>query len=179
MNEINEDLFEQFYKPTYNEIKILIINLTDVELSEKIQKLEETALRAKAALRAAKDTQRERRAKLTVSQQDWLETNRTPTQSDSDAVTAVNRRRQRMSEADKIRLRLEKAGIPEDTIKQMMRNIEASVTDKQMKAIEADTRKLDKPAAVDKQNPAMDKDTKAEWQKSISAEPFDPTKLFG
>ena len=112
---------------------------------------------------AADDELRERKAKK--GNKEWL---LTPTEHDvsvSDAMNAVKTRTVRMSKMDKMKQQLLAAGIDEETVKEMVRNLELKATDKNVKTITFEKQTTKMTAVQVKIKPNGD------------ATPFDPSNL--
>lgn len=159
----DEELFAKFY----NHEKLLVKDMDISGLREHREELQKIAFEAKARLVAADDEARERKAK--TSNKEWLVTDTTQPYDVSQAINVVKKRADRMSKMDKLREQLQKAGIDEATIKEMVRNLETKATDSKLKTVT-----FHKPAdeiAVVQVKPADNGDTK---------EPFNPSNLkFG
>jgi hypothetical protein len=123
-----EELFAKFY----NQEKILVKDMDVTTLREHRDELSKIAFEAKARLVAADDETRERGSK--TKNKEWLVTTDT-SQSSTDAINAVQARAKRLSKMDKIQKDLLAAGIDEETVKEMVRNLERKATEKQVKTI--------------------------------------------
>ena len=157
---------EQLFATYYNRGKILVKDMDDTQLREHIISLRQIATEAKATLLAADDENRERVAKRTSKGKEWLLTV-DDSQSASDLINVVEKRKARMSKMDKLREQLLNANIDEATVNEMVKNLERKATDQKLKTVT-----FKKPSTEDS---AIQVKPKPE----ISAEPFDPTKLFG
>lgn len=124
----NEELFAKFY----NHEKILVKDMDIAQLREHREELSKIAFEAKARVVSNDDELRERQAK--TSNKQWLVTDDT-SQVATDAINAVKVRKARMSQMDKMREQLLKAGIDEDTVKTMIGNLEKKATEKNLKTI--------------------------------------------
>jgi len=122
-----EELFARFY----NHERILVKDINDIQLREHREELSKISFEAKARLVSADDETRERKAK--TSNKEWLLT--TADVVSTDAINAVKVRKERMSKMDKMKEQLLKAGIDEDTVKEMIRNLESKATEKNVKTI--------------------------------------------
>lgn len=129
----NNDSQEEKYTKLYSRAKLLVQDMTSEQLIDHIEQLEDIAFTAKINLRAAHDKKREDDAKK--RSKEWITTSERPDQSVTDAISNVKVRAQRLSKLDKMRNQLRAAGIDEDTIKEMMKSMEARATEKQVKAI--------------------------------------------
>ena len=124
-----EELFAKFY----NHEKVLVKDMDHIQLREHRDELQKIAFEAKARLVAADDETRERKAK--TSNKEWLVTDTKPDYDVSAAINVVKTRKERMSKMDKLRDQLEKAGIEEATINEMVRNLEGKATNSKLKTI--------------------------------------------
>lgn len=155
-----EELFSKFY----NHEKLLVASMDVATLREHREELSKIAFEAKARLVAADDETRERKAKAGAGKE-WL----VSTNSDvvtSDAINAVKVRAARMSKMDKLKQQLLSAGIAEETVKEMVANMERKATDKNLKTVT-----FNKPST----------ELTAVTVKTTNTEPvkpFDPTSLF-
>jgi Cft2 family RNA processing exonuclease len=136
---------EQLYAEFYNKGKVLVVDMDMTALREHREKLAQIAFEAKATLAAADDELRERSAKS--KKKEWLITPTEQNQSTTDAINAVQVRKKRMSQIDKMRLQLEKAGIDAETIKVMLSNLERKATEDNLKTVTF-TKTVTEPAAV-------------------------------
>lgn len=157
----NEELFAKYY----NRGKVLVKDLDDTSLREHRESLRKTATEAKASLMAADDEIRERNAGKKSKDKEWLVSVDTDRAS-SDAINAVNARKSRMSKMDKLREQLLSAGISEETVKEMIRDLERKATEKNLKTITF-TKPVSEVSAIQVQNK----------KEEVSSEPFDPSKL--
>lgn len=123
-----EELFSKFY----NQEKILVKDMDRDQLRTHRDELSIIAFEAKARLGAIDDEARERNK--SVKNKDWLITTDT-TDLSRDAINAPKIRQARMSKMDKLRDQLLAAGLDEDTVKQMMRDLETKATEKDANAI--------------------------------------------
>jgi len=161
-----EELFSKFY----NQEKILVKDMDTIQLREHREELATIAFEAKARLVATDDEGRERAAK-NGKNKDWLTTADTG-QVDNDAINAVKVRTARLSKMDKLRNQLLAAGIDEDTVKEMVKNLERKATEKDVKAITFNKPSVEQAVvtvAVNK--PVVNGDS--------NKEPFNPSSLFG
>jgi len=124
-----EELFAKFY----NHEKVLVKDMDHIQLREHREQLQTIAFEAKARLVAADDETRERKAK--TSNKEWLVTDTTQPYDVSAAINVVKTRQARMSKMDKLRDQLQKAGIDEATIKEMVGNLEKKATDSKLKTV--------------------------------------------
>jgi len=124
-----EELFAKFY----NHEKVLVKDMDHIVLREHREQLQTIAFEAKARLVAADDETRERKAK--TSNKEWLVTDTTQPYDVSAAINVVKTRQARMSKMDKLRDQLQKAGIDEATIKEMVGNLEKKATDSKLKTV--------------------------------------------
>lgn len=102
----NEDKFAQFF----NNETLLIASMSEIERIEHIQELEEIAFEAKARLTAAKNYDRDQKAKKRLGGE-WTISPTEPDQTVTDSIKKVELRRQRMTKLDKTKARLIAAGI--------------------------------------------------------------------
>ena len=124
-----EELFARFY----NEEKILVKDMNSAELREHREILSKIAFEAKAKLGAVDDIQRERNAK--TKNKEFILTDNSVRQSDSDSLNAPKIRAARMSQVDKMRQSLEKLGfMDEATINEVVANMEKRGTDSAVKS---------------------------------------------
>jgi len=124
-----EELFAKFYGSE----KVLVKDMDIAQLREHIEELSQIVYEAKARLVAAGDEDKERRAK--TKNKDWLVTADTSIAATSDAINVVKIRTSRMSKMDKIRASLLTVGIDEETVNEMVRNMERKATEKDLKTI--------------------------------------------
>ena len=124
-----EELFAKFY----NHEKVLVKDMDHIQLKEHREQLQTIAFEAKARLVAADDESRERKAKTT--NKDWLSTDTTQPYDVSQSINIVKTRQARMTKMDKLRDQLQKAGIDEATIKEMVGNLEKKATDTKLKTV--------------------------------------------
>ena len=125
---------EELYAKFYNKSRIQVAAMTDIELHEHIDLLQQIAFEAKANLQGAMDERRERNAKKVGKE--WLVSNDRAVQTNvSDAIKVVEKRKARMSKMDKLEKQLRDAGLDESTIREMTRNLEAKATDSTLKTI--------------------------------------------
>jgi len=156
----NEELFAKYY----NRGKILVKDMDDTSLREHRASLQEIAVEAKATLLAADDEIRERSAKKRGKDKEWLVSVDTDhSQATADALNNIKTRTQRLSKIDKIRRDLLATGIDEDTVNEMVRNMERKATEQNLKAISFNKPKIEQPVVIVKDN---------------NKAPFDPSKLF-
>lgn len=124
----DEELFKEFY----NHEAILIKDMDLLTLREHREKMAHIAFEAKARL--TKDDDEIRAKAASTKGKAWLVTS-DDTINVSDAINAVKTRSVRMSKMDKLKKQLESAGIDDDTIKEMIGNMERKATDKNVQAI--------------------------------------------
>lgn len=124
---------EELFAKLYNHQKVLVKDMDHIQIREHREELQQIAFEAKARLSATDDELRERKAK--TNNKEWLVTDTTPNINVSESINAVKLRTVRMSKMDKIRAGLKDAGIEEDTIKEMVRNLEQRATNKDLKTI--------------------------------------------
>lgn len=119
-----EELFAKFY----NEEKVLVMDMSIPELREHRDILSKIAFEAKAKLGAVDDVQRERNAK--TKNKEFILTDASIRQTDSDALNAPKIRAARMNKIDKMRADLEKLGyLDDETINEMIRKMEKKGTE--------------------------------------------------
>lgn len=128
--EQTKDRFIEFYA----ERKPQVAELSDADLQQTIEQLEELCLEAKANLRAAHDERAERRAKASNSQRSWLVSDKIPDQTVSDAISAVKVRKERMSKGDKLIEQLKAAGLDTEFIQSAERKLKTVPDSKLNKA---------------------------------------------
>lgn len=131
--ELNMTPQEELFAKFYNHEKILVKDMDHIQLKEHRDELQKIAFEAKARLVAADDENRERKAK--ASNKEWLVTDAKPDYDVSNAINVVKTRAARMSKMDKLREQLQKAGIEEATIKEMIGNLEKKATDGKLKTV--------------------------------------------
>lgn len=118
----NEDQLKELHARFFNnEATEIVPNMELEQLSAHIQELEMIAFEAKTRLQAATQNKRERVAKLRLAEREKLISN--PDISGSDAITAVGKRKERLSKADKLKQTLGALGISTDDMKSIMGNI--------------------------------------------------------
>lgn len=165
MADSTEDLFVKFY----NHEKILIKDMDIATLRQHREELSKVAYEAKARLTAADDELRERKAKDPKAP--WLiSTNDNP--SVSDAISTVKTRAARMSKMDKLRQQLRDSGIDDDTVDDMIKNLERKATEKNLKSVNFPDKK---PVVIEK--PSVEQSVVMVEVKE--SKPFDPSSLFG
>lgn len=125
-----EELFHNYYARG----KVLVKDMDDTSLREHREQLRLIATEAKAQLLAADDEIRERSAKKSLKDKEWLATVDT-SQSVSDAINVVEKRKARMSKMDKLRQQLIDAGLDDDTVKATIAGLERRATDTSLKAV--------------------------------------------
>jgi len=131
----NEELFATYY----NRGKILVKDMDDTALREHREQLRQIATEAKAQLLASDDEIRERQARKGPKQ--WLVTTDT-SQSVSDAINVVEKRRARMTKMDKLRQQLVDIGIEDSIIKETIGNLERKATESSLKSISFGKKKI-------------------------------------
>lgn len=109
MNE-KELLFSEFFNKAMKDITVSGMTIHD--LTVWIEELEKTVLEGKATLQAAHQSKREKIANLSESDRDKLLSSNPPLVS--DALSAVKKRKERMSKADKLHESLIAAGMSEE-----------------------------------------------------------------
>lgn len=124
---------EELYAKFYNMGKVLVVDMDTIQLREHIETLSQIAFEAKATLAAAHDELRERKAKTT--KREWTLTPTGPDANVTDAINAVKIRKDRMSKMDRLALQLRGAGIDEETVKEMVTNLERKATEKSLKTV--------------------------------------------
>jgi len=160
-----ELLFAKFY----NNEKVLVKDMDDIQLREHREELRTIAFEAKARAVAADDEDRERKSK--TKNKEWLLSPTESNQATSDAINAVTQRASRMSKLDKMRKQLLNTGIDEDTVNEMMANLEKKATEKAVKTVTFQKTTVETSAVTVQANkPETNGDSK----------PFDPGSLsFG
>jgi len=159
-----EELFSKFY----NQEKILVKDMDDVMLRDHRNELSQIAFEAKARLIATDDEGRERSSKSSKGKE-WL-IPADGSQVNTDAIAVVKTRAARMNKIEKLRKQLEEAGLDDETVNEMVKNLERKATEKDVKAIT-----FNKPTV--EQSIVM-----VDVKKEINDEPraaFDPSSLFG
>lgn len=113
----NEDKFAQFF----NAESVLVSAMTDAELIDHIDELQEIAFEAKARLTSAKTNQRDRTAKKRLGGE-WTITPTDPSSVDaaSEVINKVELRAKRMTKLDKTRAKLEALGLSDKEVDQMI-----------------------------------------------------------
>lgn len=161
---------EELYSKFYNRGKLFVKDMDATQLREHRDKLSEIVLEAKATLASADDELRERKAKTT--KKEWLLTPNQPEAVTTDAINAVKVRKERMSKIDKMKAQLLSAGIDEETVKEMISNLERKATESNLKAISFKTTVVeDAIVFVNKEKVIAVEEPK---------QPFDPSTLkFG
>lgn len=124
---------EELYAKFYNHERICVQDMDHIELQTHIEELQKIAFEAKARVQSATDKRREDNAK--ISKKEWLVSDDRPDVNVSDAINVVKKRQERMSKMDKIQKQLRDAGIDEDVIKEMIRNLSARATDAKLKTV--------------------------------------------
>lgn len=123
-----EELFAKFY----NQEAILVKDMDISQLRSHRDELAKIAFEAKARLVKVDDETRERSAKS--KNKEWI----VPTDNnhvDSEALAAVKTRTTRMNKIEKLQSQLLAAGIDDETVKEMIRNVERKATEGSVKAI--------------------------------------------
>jgi hypothetical protein len=165
--EVNKEMTpnEELFATYYNRGKILVKDMDDTSLREHREQLRQIATEAKAQLLASDDEIRERQAKK--GPKEWLVTTDT-SQSVSDAINVVEKRRARMTKMDKLKQQLIDIGMDDATIKETIGNLERRATDKSLKTV------------TFKKKTEEDSVVQVKTKPDSNGEPFDPTKLvFG
>jgi hypothetical protein len=126
---------EELYAKFYNKGKLLVADMDMTQLREHREELARVAFEAKAMLASTDDELRERKAKSTSKTKEWILTPTDVDQNTSDAINAVKVRKDRMSKIDKMRTQLLNAGIDEETVKEMIGNLERKATEKNLKTV--------------------------------------------
>lgn len=124
---------EQKFARFYSEDRLLVKDMDASQLREHRDILSNIAFEAKARLTATDDELRERKSKDKATK-NWLISTEN-TQTTSDAIAAVRTRTARMSKMDKLRADLRKSNIDEETIDDMIRNLERKATEKGLKTV--------------------------------------------
>lgn len=153
---------EELYSKFYNHEKILVKDMNDVQLREHYEELQKIAYEAKARQISAGDEIRERGAKNKAGKE-WLVTTDTSVDH-KEAINTVKVRAARLTKMDKLRTQLLSAGIDEDTVKEMVKNLEGKVKESQVKSI---TFNSSKPKTVTPK------------PKAIESKPVDWNSIFG
>lgn len=133
----------------------LVANMSVDELRVHREELQAIAFESKMRLQAIDSHERDKRAKLSISQKEWIVT-REPDETVSNAINVVNQRRGRMSKIDKLDMQLRAAGIDDSIRKEMLSKLEQNATDKSLKTVDFS---VPKPEKVEKkvQVPTDDK----------------------
>ena len=124
---------EELFAKLYNHQKVLVKDMDLIQIRDHREELQQIAFEAKARLTATDDEIRERKAK--TNNKEWLVTETQPNQTATDAINAVKRRAVRLTKMDRLKEQLEKAGIDEATVKEMVSNLERKATDKNLKTV--------------------------------------------
>lgn len=161
---------EELYARFYNKGKILVADMDMTQLREHRETLSQIAFEAKATLAAADDELRERKAKSSVKNKEWLVTPTGPDQTTSDAINAVAVRKARMSKMDKLRADLLKS-LDEETVNEMIAQLERKATEKNLKAVT-----FTKPAT---ETGVVTVQVAKSAPSNGEVKPFDPSALFG
>jgi ribosomal protein L12E/L44/L45/RPP1/RPP2 len=132
----NEELFATYY----NRGKILVKDMDDTSLREHRLSLWQIATEAKAQLLASDDEVRERAAKKSTKDKEWLASVDADFNT-SDLINVVEKRKARMSKMDKLEAQLLAAGIDEATVKTMVSQLERKATDQKVKSLSFKTSK--------------------------------------
>ncbi len=159
-----EELFAKFY----NQEVMLVKDMDIIALRTHRDELAAIAFEAKARLVATDDEARTRNAKSKTNKE-WLVT-ADESQVNSDTVNAVKVRQARMTKMDKIKSQLLAAGIDDETVKEMVKNLERKATEKDMKAIVFNKPTTEQAVVMVKVSKPSDGEVK---------EPFNPSALFG
>lgn len=133
LGEISMTPQEELFSKFYNHEKVSVKDMDVIQLREHREELSKIAFEAKARLVASDDELRERNSKNGKAK-DWL-TSVTSDQASSDAINAVETRKKRMSKMDKLQQQLLAAGIDEETVKQMVKDLEKKATDSNLKTV--------------------------------------------
>jgi len=124
---------EELFAKLYNHQKVLVKDMDLIQIRDHREELQQIAFEAKARLSATDDEIRERKAK--TNNKEWLVSETQPNQTATDAINAVKRRAVRLTKMDRLKEQLEKAGIDEATVKEMVSNLERKATDKNLKVV--------------------------------------------
>lgn len=159
----NEELFATYY----NRGKILVKDMDDTSLREHREQLRQIATEAKAQLLASDDEIRERGARKSLKEKEWIASVDSET-SVSDAINVVEKRRARMTKMDKLRQQLIDVGMDDATIREMVGNLERKATEKNLKTVTF-KKKTEEDSAI-----------QVKAKPDDNGEPFNPAKLtFG
>lgn len=128
MSKTDDEKYELF-KKFYSETKVLVSNMQHDDYAAFIEVLEDTAFEAKARLTAVVDDKREKAAKLSLSQKEWLMPRGEGDGLVSDAIAAVASRKKRMTKIEKINEQL-KGYMTDEDRDLVVRSLEKNATDK-------------------------------------------------
>lgn len=109
---------EEKHAKFFSEEAVLVQNMTDVDLDEHIQELEDIAREAKARILASTEEKRNRRAKS--GNKAWKVEPLGPDPTVSDSLNKVKQRSARMSKLDSMRAKMAALGIPDADLDIMM-----------------------------------------------------------
>lgn len=169
-----EELFAKFFSTAYNKGRD-VDSMSFPELDAWIRELERITFEAKASLQGATQAKREREANLKQSERDKIR-NSDSTFDSTNAINAVNKRKDRMSKVDKLEATYRSLGMDEATIKDLLSKVKV---DEEKQAV---TTKLHLIPAAEKPKPAtlIDKivDSILEAKDKPEPKPFDATSLF-
>lgn len=146
----------------FNEEVIFVQDMSDEQLDERLKTLAAIAFEAKTKYGAADSVKRERSAKKTVKQREWL---LSPDHNDptvTDAIATVEARKKRMSKADKMLDVMKNLGVEgaEGLVREMMRGS----TEKAVNSFTFN---------------GKTKTSNNSTEEKKESKPFDPTSLFG
>lgn len=159
-----EELFAKFY----NQEKILVKDMDAVALRDHRNELAKIAFEAKARLVATDEETRERNAKSKNGKEWLLNADQTQPNDNPDLINVPKIRAARMNKMEKMRKQLQSAGLDEDVINVMIREMERKATEKDVKAITFNKPTTEQAVVV------------VETKKPESnGEAFNPASLFG
>lgn len=150
---------KDLYVKIFAQEKILVKDMDYVQLQARRKELADIVREVKTRIAAVDDTERTRKAKLSQEQKEWLVSNNSTDPTVSDAIDAVERRKKRMSKADKLSSQLSNL-FGDDTATELMNNVAKVQTSS---SVSSDTsRKL-----VDKRPPAIVPSVSTNTQQSL------------
>jgi hypothetical protein len=124
MADDGKDLFIKIFAQE----KTLVKDMDSVTLRNRKLEIRQIITEAKVRSAAIDDEERERAAKLSQEQRSWLVTDKSTDPNVTDAIDAVNKRKQRQSKADKLAASLSNLFGDDSTVSELMAKVERKQT---------------------------------------------------
>src|SRR5262245_22965059 len=160
----NEELYAQFFQKG----RAMVKDMDLTGMREHREQLQRIIFEGKAVLAGVDESIREKKAEGGPKVKEWTVSPTTDVCT-FDASNAVKIRKDRMSKMDRLQEQLRKAGIDEETVKEMVKNMERKATENQLKTVTFNKPTTEIAAVVVK----TDKPAEPDGDKK----PFDPSKL--